>query len=182
MGQDWTVVSGSEEGLTQIGQKGGPRHCVVWNFPIDLTFRSTNIFGWPQIVLAVYGLDGLGRDVIRGYGALHFPTTTGRHVLKVNLFAPQAASPLQRLTAWASAAQAEFVDAKFAAKAAGRDGILQTSTCLLSVADVYSGSSVIQWLGYIGNQHCNQGHDSCWLLGRHHYSAIIDIDRCEIPV
>jgi len=136
MGQDWTVVSGAEDGLTQIGQKGGSKHCVVWNFPIDLTFRSSNIFGWPQIVLAVYGLDGLGRDVIRGYGAIHFPTTVGRHVLKVNLFAPQAASPLQRLTAWVNAAQAEFVDPKFAAKAVGRDGMCENISCICCFVDV----------------------------------------------
>eukprot|EP00698_Gefionella_okellyi_P023217 TRINITY_DN7859_c0_g1_i1.p1 TRINITY_DN7859_c0_g1~~TRINITY_DN7859_c0_g1_i1.p1 ORF type:complete len:197 (-),score=2.60 TRINITY_DN7859_c0_g1_i1:190-744(-) len=133
MGQDWSGVAGPEEGLTQIGQKGGPRHAVVWNFPLDLTFKSSNVFGWPQLVLAVYGLDGLGRDVVRGYGSVHFPTSTGHHELLVHLFAPQSASPLQRITAWAGANQAEFVDSKFAAKAAGRDVVRVSSNGMVRI-------------------------------------------------
>jgi B9 domain-containing protein 1 len=123
MGQDWSVISGQEEGLTQVGQRGGHRQNVVWNFPIDLSLKSTNVFGWPQIVLAVYGLDGFGRDVIRGYGSMHLPTSTGRHELHIRLFVPQSASPLQRLTAWVGASQAEFVDPKLPAKHAGREGL-----------------------------------------------------------
>lgn len=33
---------------------------LVWNFPLDMAYKSTNVFGWPQIVLNVYGIDGLG--------------------------------------------------------------------------------------------------------------------------
>ena len=40
--------------------------------------RSTNVFGWPQLVLSVYGLTFFGRDVARGYGSIHLPTTPGR--------------------------------------------------------------------------------------------------------
>jgi B9 domain-containing protein 1 len=50
----------------------------VWNFPLDVTYKSTNVFGWPQLVLAVYGVDGMGRDVIKGYGSAHLPTCPGR--------------------------------------------------------------------------------------------------------
>ena len=29
------------------------KHEVVWNFPIDIAFKSTNAFGWPRLVLSV---------------------------------------------------------------------------------------------------------------------------------
>jgi B9 domain-containing protein 1 len=45
------VVQGTEEGITQIARRSdaldGSR--VVWNFPLDITFRSTNVHGWPQV-------------------------------------------------------------------------------------------------------------------------------------
>lgn len=31
-----------------------PDASLVWNFPIDVTFKATNAFGWPQIVLSIY--------------------------------------------------------------------------------------------------------------------------------
>lgn len=32
----------------------------------------------PQIVVSVYGLNILGRDEVRGYGAIHLPITPGQ--------------------------------------------------------------------------------------------------------
>jgi hypothetical protein len=53
---------------------------LVWNFPIDVAYKATNAFGWPQAVVSVYGVDALGRDVIQGYGCIHLPTCAGRWV------------------------------------------------------------------------------------------------------
>jgi B9 domain-containing protein 1 len=83
-GQDWTLVSGSDEGITQQSKKppiyaSNVNHLVnVWNFPLEFAFKSTNAFGWPQLVLSVYGPDLFGRDVVRGYGSVHLPRTPGR--------------------------------------------------------------------------------------------------------
>jgi len=30
----------------------------VWNFPVDVTYKATNAFGWPQLILSIYGFDG----------------------------------------------------------------------------------------------------------------------------
>ena len=54
------------------------RQSFVFNFPIDVTFKSTNPYGWPQIVVHAYGLDSFGNDVVRGYGAMHIPVVPGR--------------------------------------------------------------------------------------------------------
>lgn len=56
----------------------GADHALVWNFPVDFTYKATNAFGWPQLVVSVYGVDGLGRDVPHGYGSVHVPTCAGR--------------------------------------------------------------------------------------------------------
>lgn len=50
---------------------------MVWNYPVDLTYRSLNPFGWPQLVVSVTGPDFFGRSVVRGYGSVHVPTSPG---------------------------------------------------------------------------------------------------------
>ncbi|XP_024893585.1 B9 domain-containing protein 1-like isoform X2 [Temnothorax curvispinosus] len=79
-GPEWSVVAGIEEGLTQMCKcSNDPRNLAVWNFPLDITFKSTNPHGWPQLIMSIYGLDFFGHDVIRGYGVCHLPLTAGRH-------------------------------------------------------------------------------------------------------
>ena len=75
---------------------------LVWNFPLDITFRSTSPFGWPQLVVSVYGLDSLGNDVVRGYGAVHGPLVSHSPyaTLKIPVFVPESASILQRIAGW----------------------------------------------------------------------------------
>ena len=79
-------MQGLEEGISQIARAASVstfsgqskvKPCV-WNFPLDAVFKSTNVFGWPQLVVSIYGLDDLGRDVVRGYGSLRLPLTPGR--------------------------------------------------------------------------------------------------------
>ena len=87
---------------------------LVWNFPLDITFRSTSPFGWPQLVVSVYGLDSLGNDVVRGYGAIHIPLTSTVNVpyvtLKIPVFVPESASIMQRIAGWILGRRPEFVD------------------------------------------------------------------------
>jgi B9 domain-containing protein 1 len=54
-GPDWKIAQGIDAGFSQEAQKGGEGDSsIVWNFPIDVTFKSTNPFGWPRLVLSVY--------------------------------------------------------------------------------------------------------------------------------
>ena len=50
---------------------------IVWNFPFEVNFKTTNPFGWPQVVVRVAGPDFMGRSVVKGYGSIHIPTTPG---------------------------------------------------------------------------------------------------------
>ena len=121
-GEDWAVVDGMEDGITQITRRsGGPDGELVWNFPLDVTYKSTNAFGWPQLVLSVFEVDALGRDVIKGYGCIHLPTAAGRYERTVHLYKPVSASALQQLTSWLAGTPAEFTDPKFPARGDDRE-------------------------------------------------------------
>nr|XP_016853375.1 PREDICTED: B9 domain-containing protein 1 isoform X2 [Anolis carolinensis] len=100
-GYDWAPTSGLEEGISQITSKNRDgSQDLVWNFPIEITFKSTNPFGWPQIVISVYGPDIFGNDVVRGYGAVHVPFTPGN---------------------WLTGRRPEFTDPKVVAQGEGRE-------------------------------------------------------------
>lgn len=120
-GQDWVITSGSEEGLSQVTAKGSNNQVFIWNFPLDITFKSTSPFGWPQLVISCYGPDVFGTDVVRGYGAIHVPITPGCHTRKIPMFVPESSSLLQKFTAWFFGRRPEFVDPKIVAQGEGRD-------------------------------------------------------------
>ena len=112
-GDDWQVARGVEEGVTQMSTASGSTsdagQLAVWNFPVDVTFRATGAYGWPQIVLSVYGTDAFGRaDMIVGYGAAHLPMAPGRHEIYIRTFRPLASSLYQRLMSWLLGQRAEL--------------------------------------------------------------------------
>lgn len=121
-GQDWLITSGLEEGITQITKKSqDERQQFVWNFPLDVTFKSTNPFGWPQLVLHAYGPDVFGNDVVRGYAVCHIPITPGRHKRKLPMFVPESSSMLQQFTSWFLGRRPEYVDARVVSQGEGRE-------------------------------------------------------------
>ncbi|XP_010617205.1 B9 domain-containing protein 1 isoform X1 [Fukomys damarensis] len=123
-GQDWAPTAGLEEGISQITSKSQDvRRALVWNFPIDVTFKSTNPFGWPQIVLSVYGPDVFGNDVVRGYGAVHVPFSPGRHKRTIPMFVPESTSKLQKFTSWFMGRRPEYTDPKVVAQGEGREAM-----------------------------------------------------------
>lgn len=109
-GEDWDLVDGQDGGTTQLARPGGggggaalgdgddcnsSGDAVAWNHPLEAAFRSTSAFGWPQLCVAVYGVDpATGRDVPRGYGSAPLPARAGRHRLRLRLFRPRAATAL----------------------------------------------------------------------------------------
>jgi B9 domain-containing protein 1 len=102
LGYDWSVTSGPDVGISQVSCKSpaDPTEKIVWNFPIDLTFESTNVFGWPRIAISVHGVDFFGNDVIRGYGSALLPMSNGNYQLEVDLYSPLATSYMSQLISW----------------------------------------------------------------------------------
>ncbi|CAM9418867.1 unnamed protein product [Choristocarpus tenellus] len=134
-GNDWYIVHGLDTGLSQIARRrGGADTSVVWNFPIDVTFKATNAFGWPRVALSVFQVDNMGRDVVVGYGSLLVPTQSGRHERVVDIYAPQPSSLLQRFHSWVAGAYPEFFDSKFVARGEGREVTRVKRTGLMKVS------------------------------------------------
>ncbi|CAH0385187.1 unnamed protein product [Bemisia tabaci] len=121
-GTDWEMTSGIDEGITQTSKKSqDDQQIFVWNFPIEITFRSTNPYGWPQLILSVFGLDSFGNDTIQGYGVCHIPISTGNHSKSVAMYVPESSSLLQKLTSWLTGRRPEFIDPKVIGQGAGRE-------------------------------------------------------------
>mmetsp|Transcript_28999 Transcript_28999/g.49397 ORF Transcript_28999/g.49397 Transcript_28999/m.49397 type:complete len:241 (+) Transcript_28999:1680-2402(+) len=128
-GSDWIVSHGVTQGITQIAgsrralkgnDEEGKGSIIVWNFPIEISFQSTNTYGWPRICLSVYGIDFLGRDVLRGYASMLLPINPGRHTKFVKTYRPISGNVLQQFISWLTATQPEYQDTKITARGEGR--------------------------------------------------------------
>jgi hypothetical protein len=74
-GPDWIRINGEKNFISQIASSNGRE--ITWNIPFEISFETTYIAGWPQLVVALYGTDFFGRSFVRGYGNLHLPSQTG---------------------------------------------------------------------------------------------------------
>ncbi|KAL3791445.1 hypothetical protein HJC23_011501 [Cyclotella cryptica] len=127
-GPDWEVVHGVSMGLSQIGRRSmfnlGSNddgcNAIVWNFPIEISFQSTNPYGWPRMALSIYGFDFLGRDVIRGYTSLLLPINPGRHVKHLKTFRPVSGGKCQQFLNWLMGTNPEYYDSKTVTRGEGR--------------------------------------------------------------
>ena len=122
-GPDWSITHGVESGITQMGRVPfghATQHATAFNFPIEISFQANNIHGWPRIVVAVYGLDFLGRDVARGYVSVLCPLTPGMHVKCAKLYTPCSSNIMQSFSNLIYGVQPEFYDSKFVTQDQGR--------------------------------------------------------------
>lgn len=121
-GRDWVITSGLEEGITQTSKKSrDDRQLFVLNFPLEVTFKSTNPYGWPQLVLHAYGIDIFGNDVVRGYGVCHIPMVPGRHTRKLAMFVPESSSRFQKFLSWLLSRRPEYTNPTLVAQGEGRE-------------------------------------------------------------
>ena len=120
-GLDWEIIHGVDRGITQTAKKTNRAQSVItWNFPIDISYGSTNIHGWPRICFSVNGLDWLGRDIVRGYGCLMCPIMAGNHIEYVHLYVPESSSPWNRFLHFLTGSPPEYYDSRFVSRADGR--------------------------------------------------------------
>ncbi|CAG7828467.1 unnamed protein product [Allacma fusca] len=131
-GSDWQITAGIEEGISQITTKDATG-TFVWNFPLEVTFKSSNPHGWPQLVLSLYGSDFLGNHVARGYGSTFLPITTGTSMKKIHLFVPESSSYIQKISSWIVGRRPEFIDPKLIAQGDGRQVVRVNSKGYVNV-------------------------------------------------
>lgn len=116
-------MSGIDSGLSQTGRLN-PLHVddgVVWNFPIDITFKSTNVHGWPRIAISIYGVDFLGRDVVKGYSSALVPLSPGQHIVTSPCYTPLSSSIFNQWSTWVFGNPPEFYDSKLVCQGEGRE-------------------------------------------------------------
>lgn len=127
-------MHGAESGTSQIAKRpSGLDPVFVWNFPLNVTFKASNVFGWPRLVVSVIGHTAMGKEVIKGYGCLNFPTNDGRHVRYVPLYTPRSSSLCLRLTSWFTNNPPEYFEPSFIAQGSGRETTRVTSNGVVKV-------------------------------------------------
>jgi B9 domain-containing protein 1 len=131
-GSDWTIISGAEDGISQIARLGADHKCT-WNYPIEVVFKSSKPFGWPQVICCVYGQNFLGAQIVVGYGLFHLPTSAGHHVFNVPLFA-RWSTVMQKIRSVVTGAMPELIRFNFLAGGESREALKTESHGHIRVA------------------------------------------------
>ena len=125
-GPEWSIISGPEEGISQRARTDINKVCI-WNYPIDVVFQGPKPFGWPQLVVAVYGLNLFGQETVVGYGAIHIPPQPGHHEVNLALFDRAPSSIGAKLKSWFSGDMPESIPLSTIATGDNRE-ILRTES------------------------------------------------------
>ncbi|XP_059608388.1 B9 domain-containing protein 1 [Phlebotomus argentipes] len=102
-GPDWELVSGARTGITQSCSASRQRFQEIsFNMPLEFTYKSTNPFGWPQIVVSFWGSNLWGTEVCRGYARLHIPLPErGKHrKIQAPIVTPKPMDLCTQIMAW----------------------------------------------------------------------------------
>ena len=133
MGPDWRlqqsrpVAACDSQYSNNLPSRSGATS--VWNFPIEATFTSTNVSGWPRLVMTLFDKNLLAR----GYGSLLIPPYEGTYTRYVRMFVPKASSPMQDFLGWLINAPPEFREGKFIAQNNDREVTRTESEGVLKV-------------------------------------------------
>eukprot|EP00483_Globobulimina_turgida_P001204 UN01206 len=121
-GADWKCVNGVETGISQTSRKNPlQKFGFLWNYPFDLTFKSFNPTGWPQIIISVYTLNSWTSDDIVGYASVRIPIFPGRYVIEADLFRPVSSNWFSELVATFKGNKPEYFDTTFITQSKNRE-------------------------------------------------------------
>ena len=113
-GEDWELLNGLKTNQSQQACKTeGQENIFVWNLPFEVSLRSTNPSGWPQLVLSCYCPDFFGREVLKAYGVCFFPTTNGSHERTLYMFSPMSSSEIINALGIFLGQKAEIINAPY---------------------------------------------------------------------
>ncbi len=94
--------------ISQVAASNGKE--ITWNLPFEISYETTYVAGWPQMIIALYGTDFFGRSFIKGYGNVHLPTQTGTHSRRVKIFRPMPQSVISGIFGFIGGVVAEYKD------------------------------------------------------------------------
>ncbi|XP_052759418.1 B9 domain-containing protein 1 isoform X1 [Galleria mellonella] len=146
-GPDWESVSGLATGSSQMSRSGIDPEKVVFNMPLEIVFGSTNVFGWPQLLITVRAQNRLSGDSLLGYALILMPPTCGTRVLTAPLVRPQAATVFGEWLAWLTGRRPELADPKMLAS--GKENyLLRTESYDSVTVSLSMVSKDLRKLGY----------------------------------
>lgn len=88
---DWEKEDGNITGESQYCFRGeGNNNYFVYNTPFEISLRSINPFGWPQLVITCVTIDRVGKESIFGYGVVYCPMKPGIYKKEVAIFSPMS--------------------------------------------------------------------------------------------
>ena len=138
-GQDWEIIHGTNSGITQVARMqniflhGMNDLSLVFNFPIEISFKATSAYGWPRISVQLYSTDFIGRDIIRGYGCLLCPLSSGHYTKNIYIYRPVSSSPWRRFLHWITGTPPEFIDDNFVAQDKSRHLVTVASDGIVKI-------------------------------------------------
>ncbi|XP_060803076.1 B9 domain-containing protein 1 [Amyelois transitella] len=146
-GPDWEPVTGLTTGTSQMAAPGSDPEKVVFNMPLEIVFGSTNIFGWPQIIITVRAQNPLSGDSLRGYAVVLMPPSSGPRTVTAPLVRPLAATLFGEWLAWLTGRNPELADPKMLAS--GKENyLLRTESYGSITANLSMVSKDLRKLGY----------------------------------
>jgi len=92
---DYELVSGEkwvkEDGLIKVSSQYSCKGEGIYNYysyglNFEISYSSTDPFGWLQLVLNCFAVDSNGNEIVKGFWCVHILTSTGKHKRKVHIF------------------------------------------------------------------------------------------------
>eukprot|EP01063_Lacrimia_lanifica_P016421 TRINITY_DN2298_c1_g1_i1.p1 TRINITY_DN2298_c1_g1~~TRINITY_DN2298_c1_g1_i1.p1 ORF type:complete len:201 (+),score=87.14 TRINITY_DN2298_c1_g1_i1:55-603(+) len=99
-GSHWEHIEGNEQGQTHVIESEDPAFGAILAHPIDVHFRTSNVQGWPKLVVHVWHQDAYGRKDFVGYGVAYLPCFTSGfcdELVEVQTWTPVAPSFMEQL-------------------------------------------------------------------------------------
>jgi B9 domain-containing protein 1 len=117
------VISGVKSGVTQCASVEADYRRMIFNMPIEISLKSTNPYGWPQIVYSLYGTNFWGVETSRGYARIHCPLPGNAQTIKAPIFIPKFTSFWSALMSWITDINPEMKDPKMMSDGSKHKGL-----------------------------------------------------------
>lgn len=109
-GPDWEFISGLQSGVTQLATAGYRMDKIIFNLPLEFMYKSTNPYGWPQIIFSLYGTNWWGKETSFGYARIHLPIGIGNCKLRAPILILKYTNFWSALSSWITDRNPELKD------------------------------------------------------------------------
>ncbi|EGR28539.1 B9 domain protein [Ichthyophthirius multifiliis] len=101
------------EGKSQFSQSFGSYNKeIIFNLPFEGNFELESPFGWPQLIVQIYGYNFFGLSEIRGYGSTHIPSQSGTHERTIRIYKTLATNSISQFFSYFTTQEVKMNDVK----------------------------------------------------------------------